>query len=128
MLLRKARAIRNALGVSVPVPAEAERVVEAVVDNVLLRRHAPRACSSSSPSRRPEVSRLHEAWDRAAAREEKDQRSYFGQSGIQPDEVERELEATDSVLGEPEAVLALPRRCPAALRRQAANPGRSRRL
>ena len=50
------------------------------------------------------MSRLHEAWDRAAAREKED-RAFFSQSGIQPDEVERELEATDSVLGEPEAVL-----------------------
>jgi hypothetical protein len=52
----------------------------------------------------PEVSRLHDAWDRAAARE-KEERAFFAQSGIQPDEVERELEATDGVLGEPEAVL-----------------------
>ena len=41
VLLRKAHAIRNALGVSVPVPAEAERVVEAVVGSVLLRRPRP---------------------------------------------------------------------------------------
>ncbi len=39
------------------------------------------------------------------AAREKDDRAFFKQSGIQPDEVERELEATDSVLGEPEAVL-----------------------
>jgi len=43
VLLRKAGKIRNALGVSVPVPADAERVVEAVVDSVLLRRQRPGA-------------------------------------------------------------------------------------
>ena len=103
VLLRKARTIRNALGVSVPVPVEAERVVEAVVGSVLLRRPGP-GRQMELAFTTPEVSRLHDAWDRAAARE-KEERAFFSQSGIQPDEVERELEATDSVLGEPEAVL-----------------------
>jgi hypothetical protein len=103
VLLRKARAIRNALGVSVPVPLEAERVVEAVVGSVLLRRPRP-GLQMELAFTTPDVSRLHDAWDRAAARE-KEERAFFAQSGIQPDEVERELEATDSVLGEPETVL-----------------------
>jgi hypothetical protein len=103
VLLRKARTIRNALGVSVPVPVEAERIVEAVVGSVLLRRPRP-GLQMELAFTTPEVSRLHDAWDRAAARE-KEERAFFSQSGIQPDEVERELEATDSVLGEPEAVL-----------------------
>jgi hypothetical protein len=103
VLLRKARAIRNALGVSVPVPVEAERVVEAVVGSVLLRRPGP-GRQMELTFTTPEVSRLHDAWDRAAARE-KEERAFFSQSGIQPAEVERELEATDSVLGEPETVL-----------------------
>lgn len=37
VLVRKARKIRSALGVSVPVPAEAERLLDAVVGSVLLR-------------------------------------------------------------------------------------------
>ena len=52
VLLRKAHAIRNALGVSVPVPAEAERVVEAVVGRCSYAGRAP-GCRWSSPSRRP---------------------------------------------------------------------------
>jgi hypothetical protein len=103
VLLRKARTIRNALGVSVPVPVEAERVVEAVVGSVLLRRPEP-GRQMELAFTTPEVSRLHDAWDRAAARE-KEERAFFSQSGIQPDEVERELEATDGVLGKPETVL-----------------------
>jgi superfamily II DNA or RNA helicase len=103
VLIRKARAIRDALGISVPVPTEAERVVEAVVENVLLRRpQGTRQYELAFTT--PEVSRLHNAWDQAAERE-KEERAYFRQSGIQPEEVERELEATDSVLGEPQAVL-----------------------
>jgi hypothetical protein len=49
------------------------------------------------------VSELHAAWDRAAERE-KNQRAFYGQSGIQPDEVARELEETDDVLGDPSVV------------------------
>src|SRR5262249_17851481 len=37
VLVRKARTIRSQLGVSVPVPVESERVLESLVDNVLLR-------------------------------------------------------------------------------------------
>lgn len=103
VLLRKARKISDALGVSVPVPVEAERVVEAVVGSVLLRRLGP-GRQMGLAFTTPEVSRLHDAWDRAAARE-KEERAFFSQSGIQPNEVKRELEATDGVLGEPEAVL-----------------------
>ena len=103
VLLRKAHAIRNALGVSVPVPAEAERVVEAVVGSVLLRRPRPglqMELAFTTPGGEPSARSLGPG----AAREKED-RAFFSQSGIQPDEVERELEATDSVLGEPEAVL-----------------------
>ena len=51
----------------------------------------------------PEVSRIHEAWDAAAAREGQ-QRTYFAQRGISPEEVQRELAAADPVLGDAEAV------------------------
>src|SRR5450756_2098859 len=37
VLIRKARTIRKRLGISVPVPAEPEQVMQAVVENVLLR-------------------------------------------------------------------------------------------
>src|SRR5438874_11406224 len=64
---------------------------------------AARRSSSSWRLSTPEASRLHEAWD-AAAEREKRQRGYFTQRGIQPDEVAREIEATDAVLGDPQAV------------------------
>ena len=37
VLLRKARTIRQRLGISVPVPVDSEQVVNALVDSVLLR-------------------------------------------------------------------------------------------
>ena len=102
VLLRKARAIQKSLGIAVPVPAEAEQVVDAVIERVLLR--GPRRGTQLELGfGEAGVSELHAAWDRAAERE-KSQRAFYGQSGIQPDEVARELEETDDVLGDPSVV------------------------
>lgn len=101
VLIRKAREIRRALGVAVPVPANVEQVVEAVVDNVLLRGKG--AVQMQLALSAPSVSRLHAAWDKAAA-SEKEERAYFAQRAIKPDEVSAEIEATDRVLGDPHAV------------------------
>ena len=102
VLIRKAKTIRDRLGITVPVPAQAEQVIQAVVDSVLLRRPS-RGVQLQLEFTDPEVSRLHAEWEAAADREGK-QRAFFSQHGIQPEEVARELEATDPVLGEPEAV------------------------
>ena len=102
VLIRKARKIRRDLGIAVPVPGDAEQVIQTVVDNVLLRRRDQSVQLELALST-PDTSRLHEAWD-AAAEREKRQRGYFDQHGIKPDEVAREIEATDAVLGDPQAV------------------------
>jgi len=102
VLIRKATAIRRTLGIAVPVPVDPEGVIETVVDNVLLSR-APRERQLELALSTPDVSRLHAAWDDAAEREKRD-RGFFSQRGIKPDEVGREIEATDSVLGDPDAV------------------------
>jgi hypothetical protein len=95
-------AIRNSLGIAVPVPVDPEQVMETVVDNLLLKR-VPRERQLELALSTPDVSRLHAAWDEAAERERR-QRGFFAQRGIKPDEVAREIEATDSVLGDPDAV------------------------
>jgi hypothetical protein len=102
VLLRKAKTIRSRLGISVPVPAGAEQVLEAVVESVLLRRQ-PQGVQLSLGFTDPEVSRLHAEWDAFADREGQE-RAYFSQHGIQPQEVAQELAATDPVLGDPQAV------------------------
>ncbi|GIW10811.1 MAG: helicase [Dehalococcoidia bacterium] len=108
VLIRKARTIRDQLGVSLPVPGETEQVVESVVESVLLQRPAASRPGQESVQLAlgltgPEVSRLHAAWD-AAAGKERANRAYFAQRGIKPDEVARELEAADPVLGDADAV------------------------
>lgn len=102
VLLRKAKTIWEALGITVPVPVRAEQVLQAVMDSVLLRRPA----KNRQPSLEftdPEVRLLHEEWDTAAQREQ-EQRAFFSQEGIQPGEVERELALIDPVLGEAAAI------------------------
>jgi len=112
VLIEKARAIRQRLGISVPVPGETEQAVQAVVDTVLLRggrATQPRmtfsgdAIQMSLALEVPEVSRLHEEMDAAAERESR-QRAFFAQHGISPEEVAKEIDSIDPVLGEPVAV------------------------
>jgi superfamily II DNA or RNA helicase len=102
VLIRKAIAIRKSLGIAVPVPVDPEQVMETVVDNVLLAR-VPRERQLELALSTPDVSRLHAAWDEAAEREKRE-RGFFAQRGIKPDEVAQEIEATDSVLGDPDTV------------------------
>ena len=102
VLIRKARKIRRDLGIAVPVPVDAEQVIQTVVDNVLLRGRG-RTVQFELALETPDTSRLHEAWDEAASREKR-QRGYFDQHGIKPEEVSREVEATDTVLGDTDAV------------------------
>jgi superfamily II DNA or RNA helicase len=97
VLIRKARTIRNRLGISVPVPVESEQVVQAVVDSVLLRG-GERGQQLRLELTDPKVSSFHAEWDKAADREGK-QRAYFAQQGIKPDEVARELEEMEPALG-----------------------------
>ena len=97
VLLRKARTIRQSLGISVPVPVESEQVVNALVNSVLLRglgqgRQFRLALEDES------VSRLHDAWEQMASKENR-ARAYFAQQGIEPDEVARELAEMEPVLG-----------------------------
>ena len=82
-----------------PVPADAEQVIDALVDGVLLRRRSA-AGQLELGLGGEEVSRLHAAWDRAATR----QKAYFAQSAIDPTEVAAEIQATDDVLGDAGAV------------------------
>ena len=69
VLIRKARKIRRDLGIAVPVPMDAEQVIQTVVDNVLLRGREEVQLELALST--PEASRLHEAWDAAAEREKK---------------------------------------------------------
>ncbi|MCS6939347.1 MAG: DEAD/DEAH box helicase, partial [Roseiflexus sp.] len=111
VLIRKHRTIRTSLGVSVPVPINAESVVEAIFEGLLLRG-AGSAKSGAQPGRgsdqpllpgfedvlTPQREELFRTWDLAADREKRS-RTMFAQEGIKVDEVARELAEVRSAIG-----------------------------
>ncbi len=110
VLLRKARAIYNRLGVYVPVPADSENVMEAVLRSLFSRAQAQTPSSQLALFEMDDgtnaiVKQVMSEWDRAEERE-KESRTRFAQHAIRPEQVERELEETDRVLGTPDDVRA----------------------
>lgn len=103
VLLRKARQIYDALGIRVSVPIESESVVQAIVKAVFENWRGDPEQLPLGFAGVESVKVLHLAMEREAKREE-ETRTRFAQHAIRPDEVQRELEATDSVLGDPQAV------------------------
>jgi len=117
VLLRKHAAIRSSTGVSVPVPADSNAVVEAVMEGVVLRRGEPveqltLELDGLGVRRRDD---LFAEWESAAARE-KQSRTLFAQYGIRPQEVAAELAEVRSALGDREEAAAFTRGALTALR------------
>lgn len=100
VLLRKARSIHGTLGISVPVPADSETVMEAVLQSLFFRG---KEVAQMQLFDAPQAQDIGKLWDRAMERE-KESRTRFAQRAIKPEEVDRELKETDSVLGDPAAV------------------------
>jgi hypothetical protein len=103
VLLNKAREIHKALGTHVPVPDESETVTEAVLNALFLRGRRDDNRQLAFDFGLPAVEELHQRWDRDKERE-RINRTRFAQRALKPEEVRRELEATDAVLGDPDAV------------------------
>jgi hypothetical protein len=107
VLLNKAREIHRVLGTHVPVPAEGETVTEALLNALFLRakptREGARAQLELDFGEEPEVQAFHRRWVLDAERE-KINRTRFAQRALKPAEVRQELEETDAVLGDPDAV------------------------
>jgi superfamily II DNA or RNA helicase len=101
VLIRKAREIYRDLGVSVPVPVNSESLIQAVVKAIFEEREPEQLRFDLEGIET--IPAVHEEWDRAVKRE-KESRTRFAQHAIKPDEVAKELEGTDKVLGDPRAV------------------------
>jgi hypothetical protein len=87
------------------VPEESETVTQAVLQALFFKG---RTVEEALPQMElgleiPEVMKLHKSWDLDVARE-KENRTRFAQRALKPEEVRRELEATDAILGDPDAV------------------------
>lgn len=104
VLLRKHRSIRNSLGISVPVPANTEMVVEAIFEGLLLREDQGNSDASDQLSLfdsdifKPQKEELFGRWEEASERERRS-RTMFAQETIKVDEVTRELTAMREAIG-----------------------------
>ena len=104
VLLRKHKTIRNALGVSVPMPVDSDQIVKAVFEGLLLRSKAETPSSQLLPGFEdffnPQKRQLHEQWEAVAEREKRSQ-TMFAQETIKLDEVATELAETERAIGSP---------------------------
>ena len=103
VLLRKHRTIRSALGVSIALPEESKKIVDALMEGLLLRHgEKPSAKGPYLPGMeeylKPRREDLHRRWDIAADREKRS-RTLFAQDALKPQEVLPELEAVRRAIG-----------------------------
>ncbi|MCY4080257.1 MAG: helicase-related protein [Caldilineaceae bacterium] len=103
VILRKAERIRKELGVAVPLPADNNKVVDAIMRAVLL--HGAGTSSVSQMALPLDVTNveteLEDAWQTA---QDKASRTVFAQRRLRPDDVLPEWRKTVSVLGGPDDV------------------------
>lgn len=97
VLIRRHQAIAKATGVSVPVPEGSDRVLEALVEGLVLRgQDSEQLALDLGLSRRTDE--LHREWQ-SAAEQERTSRTRYAQRGIHPDEVAQEVSAVRAALG-----------------------------
>lgn len=112
VLLRKHKAIRNSLGISVPLPTDSERVIQAVFEGMLLKgtkKEEQRTLFDDLPED------IEQEWQSATERERRS-RTLFAQESIKVEEVIRELQAARDAVGSGVDVAAFVRTALAASR------------
>jgi len=97
VLIRRHREISKATGVIVPVPAESDSVLEALIEGLVLRG-ADYEQGELDLGLRQADERLDLAW-RSAAEVERASRTKYAQGTIHPDEVAREVAQVRAALG-----------------------------
>ena len=108
VLIRKHKQIRSSLGISVPIPAGTDQVIEAIFEGLLLREES---MTGGSQPYLPGFDELfleqtkdvYQQWDRAHERE-KQSRTMFAQHAIDVGTVAEELKAVQSAIGSGEDV------------------------
>ncbi len=119
VLLRKHKTIRSSLGISVPVPARAEELVEAIFEDVLLHKRPKdnrqmllEFGSNEAEAADSSTRKVQEEWQNAADREARS-RTMFAQETIKFGEVAQEVDAVRTAIGSGVDVAAF---CRTALR------------
>ncbi|HOX44530.1 MAG TPA: helicase-related protein [Myxococcota bacterium] len=101
VLIQKHKKIRNALGISVPVPVNTNQLIEAIFEGLLLKSrpgNAEQQLLMFEEYFKPKREVLHTEWEVSAEREKRS-RTMFAQEGIKADEVARELQAVRAAIG-----------------------------
>jgi hypothetical protein len=98
VLLHKHKAIRDSLGISVPVPVDSNAVVEAILEGLVMRGRGEQLSLFDQPELRSVCDAFHDEWQQAADREKRS-RTVFAQETIKVDEVAHELEAVREAIG-----------------------------
>jgi superfamily II DNA or RNA helicase len=101
VLIRKHHAIRNSLGISVPVPVDTEQVIEAIFEGLLLREQsggAQQLLPGLEEYLKPQKEDLYRRWDAVVIREQRS-RTMFAQETIKVEDVAREMQATQAAIG-----------------------------
>jgi superfamily II DNA or RNA helicase len=103
VLLRKHKAIRDSLGISVPVPIDSNAVLEAIMEGLILRGRDEQLSLLGAPDLASQRDAFHDEWNLAAEREKRSL-TVFAQETLKTDEVARELEAARAAVGSSEVV------------------------
>ncbi len=99
VILRKAERIRKELGVLVPMPDDNNKVTEAILQSVLMRKGRLGASDSQMTLDLTEIDHEVDAkWESAREKAARN-RTIFAQNRLKPEEVVPELEKTVRVLG-----------------------------
>lgn len=98
VLLRKHRAIRDSLGISVPVPADSNAVLESILEGLLLRNREEQLRLFEQEVLVPKRDDLHGEWDTVVERETRS-RTVFAQAAVKVDDVAREVTSTRAAVG-----------------------------
>lgn len=99
VILRKAEEIREATGVTVPLPEERGPVTDALMASMMLRRGVSRQLTLDL--RLDDGAKVMDARWRDAAENEKRSRARFAQNAMKPQEVAPEWEKVRALLGSP---------------------------
>ncbi len=102
VLLKKHKQIRTSLGISVPVPSDTNKTIEAIFEGLLLKKAAKGSDQlqlfRDDVIERPVRDNLFKEWE-AAEEREKRSRTIYAQYALKVEEVARELAAVRGAIG-----------------------------
>jgi len=109
VLIQKYKRIRKELGISVPVPVDTDKVIEAIFEGLVLRENTGKHISNdfmqlsfdfgdTFAAERKQRDKLYKEWERSAEREKRS-RTIFAHGSIDQKVVQQELTAVQGAIG-----------------------------